>query len=352
MASTVSVVETILGTDHGDWSYTYVLAEADTPQDPRLGTSWEADRTTWVDIDTLNYEHRLHPGLQTDWPRLLRAVASTWGPDEAPRAALGRRQRCRCAVLELPARSIARRQSGSCSRSPPEEQVRSRVPSLWTPLQLVHHLAYMEQRWFVWGFLAEQVEDPLGDEIDGLWLDPGGARRGRGRGDAPVHGERTSPRVVVDLLDSIAAPRWAVQRGSAVACRGSASTSSRSTHATSGTSTSSSSSPVAPRASERSASGVRRLIGIPNERTKARNGSSPNGSIGGCVAGETWATDRRRPSSPRAATRISYAASARGSSSRSATSGGRRSRSDRALRRAPAQRASGEEQTRSAHDLR
>ncbi len=77
-ASTVSVVETILGTDHGDWSYTYVLAEAERPVDPRLGTSWEADRTSWVDLERVA-KHRLHPGLRTDWPRLLARLGERGG---------------------------------------------------------------------------------------------------------------------------------------------------------------------------------------------------------------------------------------------------------------------------------
>lgn len=46
----------------------------------------------------------------------------------------------------------------------------SRVPSGWTPLELVKHLVHMERRWFRWGFLAEQVPDPHGDEDDaGRW---------------------------------------------------------------------------------------------------------------------------------------------------------------------------------------
>ena len=71
---------------------------------------------------------------------------------------------------------------------PSEEQSLSRVPSLWTPLQLLHHLAYMEQRWFVWGFLAEQVAEPFGDEVNGLWGVPRGPGRGPGRGDAEGDG--------------------------------------------------------------------------------------------------------------------------------------------------------------------
>ncbi|TMR93400.1 DinB family protein [Nonomuraea basaltis] len=39
----------------------------------------------------------------------------------------------------------------------------SRVPSGWTPLALLKHLAYMERRWFVWDFAGEPLEDPNGD---------------------------------------------------------------------------------------------------------------------------------------------------------------------------------------------
>ena len=44
-----------------------------------------------------------------------------------------------------------------------DEQRTPRVPSGWTPLELLSHVLHMEQRWFVWGFLGEQVENPWGD---------------------------------------------------------------------------------------------------------------------------------------------------------------------------------------------
>jgi uncharacterized damage-inducible protein DinB len=51
-----------------------------------------------------------------------------------------------------------------------EEELRtSRLPSGWTPLELVKHLVYMERRWLRWGFLAEQVSQPWGDAQDGRW---------------------------------------------------------------------------------------------------------------------------------------------------------------------------------------
>ncbi len=48
---------------------------------------------------------------------------------------------------------------------------RSILPSGWTPLELVKHLTFMERRWLVWGFLAEQVHEPWGDndEASGKW---------------------------------------------------------------------------------------------------------------------------------------------------------------------------------------
>ena len=44
-----------------------------------------------------------------------------------------------------------------------DEQRRSRVPSGWSPIELLSHLLHMEQRWFVWGFLGESVAEPWGD---------------------------------------------------------------------------------------------------------------------------------------------------------------------------------------------
>ena len=58
-----------------------------------------------------------------------------------------------------------------------EEQRSARLPSGWTPLELLFHLACMERRWFVWGFLGEPVEHPWedsGDNPDGRWSVPSG----------------------------------------------------------------------------------------------------------------------------------------------------------------------------------
>jgi uncharacterized damage-inducible protein DinB len=52
----------------------------------------------------------------------------------------------------------------------------SRLPSGWSPLELLIHLVHMEQRWFRWGFLAEPVDRPWGDNAGqdrhGRWAVP------------------------------------------------------------------------------------------------------------------------------------------------------------------------------------
>ena len=45
----------------------------------------------------------------------------------------------------------------------PAEQRITRLPSGWTPIELLSHLLHMERRWFVWGFLGERVADVWGD---------------------------------------------------------------------------------------------------------------------------------------------------------------------------------------------
>lgn len=54
-----------------------------------------------------------------------------------------------------------------------DEELRgSRLPTGWTPLELLTHLVHMEQRWLRWGFAAEAVDAPWGDSQgspDGRW---------------------------------------------------------------------------------------------------------------------------------------------------------------------------------------
>jgi hypothetical protein len=52
---------------------------------------------------------------------------------------------------------------------PDRELGSSRLPSGWSPLELVKHLVFMERRWLVWGYLGQQVDDPWGDNVGDRW---------------------------------------------------------------------------------------------------------------------------------------------------------------------------------------
>ncbi|GAB1690405.1 DUF664 domain-containing protein [Krasilnikovia sp. M28-CT-15] len=55
------------------------------------------------------------------------------------------------------------------SALPSDELRRSRLPSGWTPLELLKHLRYVELRWIEWGFQGQPVEEPWGDRRDDRW---------------------------------------------------------------------------------------------------------------------------------------------------------------------------------------
>jgi hypothetical protein len=64
-------------------------------------------------------------------------------------------------------RSVITRKIGGLTEA---ELRTSRLPSGWTPLELLKHLGYMERRWLCWGFAAEEVAAPHGDEDEaGRW---------------------------------------------------------------------------------------------------------------------------------------------------------------------------------------
>jgi uncharacterized damage-inducible protein DinB len=60
-------------------------------------------------------------------------------------------------------------------RALPAAELRgSRLPSGWTPLELVNHLTFVEMRWVEWGFEGVPADDPWADSRDGRWyVDPG-----------------------------------------------------------------------------------------------------------------------------------------------------------------------------------
>ena len=82
---------------------------------------------------------------------------------------------------------------------PYDQQRTSKVPSGWTPLELLNHLLHMEQRWFVWGFLAEKPADPFGDwnvddpdaDPDARWRVPDGVTAEQIAERLRAQGERT-----------------------------------------------------------------------------------------------------------------------------------------------------------------
>ena len=59
-------------------------------------------------------------------------------------------------------------------RALPEAALRSsRLPSGWTPLELVNHLTFVELRWLEWGFAGVPVDQPWADSRDDRWyVDP------------------------------------------------------------------------------------------------------------------------------------------------------------------------------------
>jgi uncharacterized damage-inducible protein DinB len=91
-----------------------------------------------------------------------------------------------------------------------DELRRSRLPSGWTPLELVNHLSHVERRWLEWGFEGRAMDDPWADERDGRWwVDPS-----RSASDvlAALHEQAGRSRAVVrrHALDEVGAPgpRW------------------------------------------------------------------------------------------------------------------------------------------------
>jgi uncharacterized damage-inducible protein DinB len=52
---------------------------------------------------------------------------------------------------------------------PSDELRNSRLPSGWTPAELLNHLVHVERRWLEWGFEGRTVTEPWADSRDGRW---------------------------------------------------------------------------------------------------------------------------------------------------------------------------------------
>lgn len=86
----------------------------------------------------------------------------------------------------------------------------SRLPSGWTPVQLLHHLRHVERRWLEWGFLGAAVADPWADEHSGRWHVPDGLDLPAVVAGLREQGVRTRAIVEGHELDAVGrpGPRW------------------------------------------------------------------------------------------------------------------------------------------------
>ena len=86
----------------------------------------------------------------------------------------------------------------------------SKLPSGWTPIELVKHLAYVERRWLEWGFEGHQVADPWGDQQEGRWhVEPDETLAGL-LAELQARGVRTRSIIEAHDLDEKGqpSPRW------------------------------------------------------------------------------------------------------------------------------------------------
>jgi uncharacterized damage-inducible protein DinB len=94
---------------------------------------------------------------------------------------------------------------------PATELRASRLPSGWTPIELLRHLAYVELRWLEWGFEGRRdVGDPWGDSHDDRWYV--GPDETLGELTAALQAQAARTRAIVeshDLADTgQPGPRW------------------------------------------------------------------------------------------------------------------------------------------------
>jgi uncharacterized damage-inducible protein DinB len=87
---------------------------------------------------------------------MVAAMVTRVDPPPEPSETLTDPRELLCGYLDWYREAILRKLDGL----PEEELRRSRLPSGWTPLALLKHLAGVERRWFQWGFAGERVGDP------------------------------------------------------------------------------------------------------------------------------------------------------------------------------------------------
>ncbi|MFG1869570.1 DinB family protein [Micromonospora arborensis] len=87
---------------------------------------------------------------------------------------------------------------------------RSRLPSGWTPLELLKHLRHVELRWIEWGFQGRDVADPWGDRHQDRWYVAPDETRADLVAALRAQGVHTTEVVTAHDLAEIGAPgpRW------------------------------------------------------------------------------------------------------------------------------------------------
>lgn len=93
---------------------------------------------------------------------------------------------------------------------PPQAATRSRLPSGWTPLELLNHLCHVELRWLEWGFQGRDVAEPWGDQHGERWYVEPGETLDALAAQLRAQGETTRAIVTATALDQVGAPgpRW------------------------------------------------------------------------------------------------------------------------------------------------
>jgi hypothetical protein len=86
----------------------------------------------------------------------------------------------------------------------------SRLPSGWTPAELVQHLTFVEMRWLEWGFEGADVAEPWGDQLERRWHVAEGETMERLVTELRARGDRTREILQRNHLDAVGrpGPRW------------------------------------------------------------------------------------------------------------------------------------------------
>lgn len=93
----------------------------------------------------------------------------------------------------------------------PDDELRSsRLPSGWTPLELLKHVTHVEARWLEWGFEGRYVGDPWGDRRGGRWHVPAEETLAHLIGELENQADRSRVVVEAHTLDEVGQPgeRW------------------------------------------------------------------------------------------------------------------------------------------------